>query len=357
MAGRTPPGSLTVTRQIPIKNLYYLFLYAWNCFPQADPVEIEADEGLELFDLFAKVLAASTRQLLRRGIDRGYQLESEIGSRPRGRLLLSQTVGSGAVARGAAAYCFDELTNDIPANRVLKAVLQALGRSTQVRPALAHDCLSLARQLREVTDCKLSSSLFRLVQIGRNNRHYDLVLKIAELLLQSLLPGEGDRRGRFADIVEDEVRMSSVFESFLRNFYRMEQSHFGVEAEHIRWNAKATNPDHLRLLPTMRTDLTLRSPTRNIVVDAKFYQRTLISHMGGTDKVRSDHLYQLLAYMRHITADGLARPEGLLLYPKTSVELRLQFQMEGSTLRVCTVDMQRSWREIRSELLHVIADH
>jgi 5-methylcytosine-specific restriction enzyme subunit McrC len=77
--------------------------------------------------------------------------------------------------------------------------------------------------------------LFQRVQLGRNNRHYDLLLRICSLILDSLLPGEGAGRTRFADILADEVRMSTVFEAFVRNFYRSEQSAFRVGADHLAW--------------------------------------------------------------------------------------------------------------------------
>jgi 5-methylcytosine-specific restriction enzyme subunit McrC len=91
------------------------------------------------------------------------------------------------------------------------------------------------RQLAGVSDRPLSRALFQRVQLGRNNRHYDLLLRICSLILDSLLPGEGAGRTRFADILADEVRMSTVFEAFVRNFYRSEQSAFRVGADHLAW--------------------------------------------------------------------------------------------------------------------------
>lgn len=67
--------------KIPIRNLYYLFLYAWARFPGGPVGEAGIDESPDLPSLFAKLLSAGTRRLFRRGFDRGYKTftDEEIG--------------------------------------------------------------------------------------------------------------------------------------------------------------------------------------------------------------------------------------------------------------------------------------
>src|SRR5829696_5338174 len=62
-----------VPRPIPIRNVYYMFLYAWDRFREGQALEVAATEGPEVLDLFAEVLIKGVRRLLRRGLDRGYQ--------------------------------------------------------------------------------------------------------------------------------------------------------------------------------------------------------------------------------------------------------------------------------------------
>lgn len=332
-----------------------MFLYAWDRFPEGQAVEIDAADGPELLDLFAKILTSNARRMLRRGIDRTYLPIVDVSAHPRGRFLLSDTIKTASIARGMAYFSTDELSVDNPQNRIIKAALRMLGTSEQVDASLAHQCLLVGQQMAGVSDMRLSTDLFRRLQLSRNNRHYDLVLKICRLLLELALPGEGEKRTRFAEIASDDTRMSTIFEAFLRNFYRTEQSEFSVDSEHVQWDANAAEPYHLRHLPNMRTDVTLRSSQRIIVADAKFYRRTLVSYMGGTEKVRSDHLYQLLAYLRHTVSNGVD-VTGLLIYPQTTSEaLRLSFTIEDRHVAVRTVDLTQPWLTIRTELLGFIS--
>jgi 5-methylcytosine-specific restriction enzyme subunit McrC len=191
------------------------------------------------------------------------------------------------------------------------------------------------------------------VQLSRNSGHYNLLLRICEFVLNSLQPEEHGRGSKFAGILEDEERMSAIFESFLRNFYRTEQKEFSAEPESIPWDAVFADPSQQRYLPGMRTDITMRSKARLIIVDANFYKQTLVRFMGGADKVRSAHLYQLLAYLRNVSSDLPA--EGLLLYPPISGdELNLDFVLLGHRVRVCTVDLSCPWRDIHNRLLELL---
>ncbi|WP_181378300.1 5-methylcytosine restriction system specificity protein McrC [Teichococcus aestuarii] len=193
-----------------------------------------------------------------------------------------------------------------------------------------------------------------MTQLSRNTRHYDLLLRICALILDNLLPGEGQSRTRFADLLEDEVRMSTVFEAFLRNFYRAEQSIFRVSAEHIAWDAHCADPAHAVFLPRMRTDVTLRSLGRTIVMDAKYHKKTLSRFRDGPETLKSENLYQMLTYLQHIdhNTPAAAKAEGLLLYPRvTAQDLRLDYTLAGHRVRVCTLNLDQPWTAIHQDLL------
>ena len=151
--------------------------------------------------------------------------------------------------------------------------------------------------------------------------------------------------------------MSSIFEAFVRNFYRLEQSQFSVGSEVVPWDMGADPLGYAAYLPSMFTDVTLRSPTRTIVIDAKFYRQALVSRLGGQNKVRSAHLYQLMSYLKNTAKRGGpdGHAEGLLLYPSTDGrDLRLEFELIGHKVCAYTVDLTKPWPDIRQELLTMI---
>jgi 5-methylcytosine-specific restriction enzyme subunit McrC len=126
-------------------------------------------------------------------------------------------------------------------------------------------------------------------------------MQVCHMALGLSLPEENGTSSRFADILEDEQRMSSIFEKFVRNFYWHELSELWVSSEVIGWVAEGLTPEQSGYLPRMITDVTLRSLNRDrtIVIDTKFYPQILVSRFCGQAKVLSENLHQLQLHAKY----------------------------------------------------------
>jgi 5-methylcytosine-specific restriction enzyme subunit McrC len=316
--------------KIPIRNIYYLFLYAWDYLPNAEVVDVGIDNAPDLPNLFARVLLSRTKRLLRRGLDRGYQpFEDELQG-IRGRILLKETLTEGLLLRGAAFCSFDEFQYDVLHNQILKATISQLAKSPDVQRTTRHELALLARHLNEVSDIRLSGSAFSRLMVHRNNREYRLLMRLCEFVFWSQMPDPEGTGGRFHDILEDEVRMSSVFEAFLRNFCAAHFPYASVGAERVRWDVSDASEGDLALLPSMLTDVTLRWPGPTTILDAKYYRDPLSTSPYGS-KVRSAHLYQLVTYLQHEKVRAMPNHvvAGALIYPEVGTKRRLSYTLLG----------------------------
>ena len=113
-----------MSRRIPIQNIYYMLLYAWNCLPEGSNIDVSGTLSPELPNLLAKVLLEGTRHVLRRGLDRGYIEKDEDLNRPRGRIQLSDTMKRGLLSRAMVACSTDDLSHNVLQNRILKSTLE-----------------------------------------------------------------------------------------------------------------------------------------------------------------------------------------------------------------------------------------
>ena len=102
---------------IPIRNLYYLFCYAWSRFEEAQAISTGAEESPDLPNLLARVLSEGTRSLLKRGLDRGYLPHEEELSTIRGHIELGPTLQLQARHRRRVHCTYDELSHDLLHNR------------------------------------------------------------------------------------------------------------------------------------------------------------------------------------------------------------------------------------------------
>lgn len=338
--------------KIPIANIYYLFCYAWDRFEQARAISTGAEESPDLPNLLARVLLNGVRHLLRRGLDRGYQPKLEELETVRGRIALSDSLLLRAQRVQRLACEFDELSHDVLHNRIIKATMLRLARAESLDTDLAHELRATSRMLGDVSDIRMTAAVFGRVQLHRNNAYYDLLLRICRLAFELMLPTPGGTGYLFEDVLRDERKMAGVFEAFVRNFYRAEQNLFRVESLQIRWNATPVSLDEAVQLPVMITDIFLRSPTRQIIIDTKYYAEAFQEGRFGSKSFHSGNLYQIFAYLKNAEAKGpsFLTTEGMLLYPTVGEKIAARYTIEGHALQLTSISLDQTWTAIAADL-------
>ena len=339
---------------IPVRNLYYLLLYAWDCLPSKGVQKVGIDESPDLPNLLSNALNQGARQLLRRGLDRGYVEVTEEMRRPRGKLSLAIMAKQQTMLRGLAVCDWDELTVDVLHNQILRTTLLALANCADVTKEKRQDLYQDWLRMVGVSTIRLQADIFQRVQLSRNIAHYGFLMRVCELIFHMLLPDDQGGDTRFRDLLKDEDRMPNLFEKFLRNFYRRELKGYTTNSKKMKWDAKAQEKDDLKYLPEMRTDLTLHSQDRVVVADAKYYHKTLDG--GRNDpKVPSNNLYQLLTYLTHTQRlNPEKQVSGILVYPEVDKTLRLEYRLLDFPVTVATVNLGAKWPRIHNELLGLV---
>ncbi len=340
---------------IPIENVYYLFCYAWNRFDEAQSISIGGSSSPDLPNLLGRVLLHGTRMLLRRGLDRNYQDVSDEIATVRGRIELGASLRLQARSVRRLVCEFDELSHDLLHNQIIKASLRRLARAQTINSALAVDLARTAQHMPEVSDIRLERIAFARVQLHRNNAYYDLLLRVAELAFDCLLPDNQGRGFAFTDVLRDERKMAYVFQDFVRNFYRVEQSDFAVLPLSIQWDGKPTTVTGTGRMPSMVTDIYLKSANRRLIIDTKYYANALQRNQYGGESFQSGNLYQLFAYLKNAAADPLfAGCEGMLLYPLNGTSLRETYRIQGHPITIATINLAQPWPAIAEDLLALI---
>jgi 5-methylcytosine-specific restriction enzyme subunit McrC len=342
--------------KVPVANIYNLLCYAWDKLQERDVIAVAAERETRLLDLFARVLVSGCSHLLKRGLDRGYVLEAEEIPGIRGRLDLATSARRIAFPRGRAVCQFDELSYDVVHNRIIKATLRNLLAVRELDRELSSAARALWRRFESVGDVELTPALFRMVQLHRNNAIYDFLLRVCLLLREQLVP-VGDHAGglRFRDFTDDQQAMGHVFQAFLFNYLKRHQDRYRVRSNRLEWQHLGSDDSAVPFLPEMRTDITLSSKERVIIAEAKFTPSPFQSQHGKRT-LRSDHLYQLFAYLRNGSelARGLAL-EGLLVYPAAEASLSLRLKLDGYLVSVRTVDLSSNWPDIEAQVLALVS--
>ena len=343
-------------QKIPISNVYYLLCYAWDHVEESDVVRLdEVGKLRRVQDLMGKVLAEGSFRLIRRGIDRGYQEVHEDIAGIRGKILAGETAKRALRSRSRVACTFEEMSHDVLHNRILRSTLKSLLRIPDLDSDVATSVRNAYARLDGVSTVSLSRRLFKRVQLDRNRKYYRFLLSVCRLIHEQLLPDEASGDARFADFSEEQ--MENLYERFIIEFYRREQSIYRVNrsGRSIRWVDDGTDEYQRLKIPRMEADVILESPKRRIIMDAKFYRQALSARFG-TSKLRSSHLYQLLAYLRNreATAEPGPQHEGMLLYPTVNENVRVAVRLEGFLVSARSIDLGQPWQNIHADMLDLI---
>ena len=348
---------MSASRKIPIQNIYYLLCYAWNRLEERDIIDISGIDSPSLVDLLAKVLCGGIERMLRTGLDRGYVDYSEETRWLKGKMHFSPTLKRNLLMKAQVHCEFDELNHNVLHNQILKTSLKQLIRVEDLDGQMKDRITGLHRRFQEVDEIELSNAVFGRVQVHRNNAFYDFLLKICELIFDNLLASETPGKSKFRDFLQDDhQQMGALFEDFVRNFYKLETSGFQVGREDILWQAEAMDGTSQACLPKMVTDISITGHGFKVVIDTKFYKKTMTTHYD-VEKIHSHHIYQIFAYLKNLERKGGVNTNctGVLLYPTVQREFCLNYRMDGHKLMIKTINLNRNWQSIDRELKELLA--
>ncbi len=340
--------------QIPIQNIYYLLCYAWNKLDESEVVDVNEIDSTELIDLFAKILLNSCSRLLKQGLDRYYIEQEDVIMGIKGRFNFSATIKQNVLPLSKTACIYDEFDYDILHNQILKKTIGKLLRTKKLDSTLKDELHKIYLKFPPISEIVIRNSLFKQIRFHRNNYHYDFIMKVCQIVHENLFIDESKGNYKFKDFTRDEKAMASLFEAFVRNFYKIETD-YTVSSDSIRWKFESDDIEDLEMLPIMLTDITLKSNDRKIIIDTKYYKDAFATRYDK-EKINSSNLYQLFSYLKNQETDSdvTLNCEGILLYPSTQKDFLHSFKYKNHKIRIISINLNQDWQAIRTDLLKIV---
>ena len=78
--------------RIRIQNVYWMLAYAFQCLNEGEAKEYSREEFDNLLSLFGRILANGLAKQVKQGLSREYRAYTETSGRPRGQLLIPETM-------------------------------------------------------------------------------------------------------------------------------------------------------------------------------------------------------------------------------------------------------------------------
>ena len=319
--------SLMIEPKIGISQLISLACYAIGKVKFQDR-DFDVREERALPDALALALSSAARRAFGRGLLHGYLVQEEALQTVRGRIRFNDQIRRRFGIPLPVEVRYDEFTDDIVANRLVKAAVARLGKSG-LRPGKARTDLGWVwAMLDNVSLVEFPPKSVPEVKFDRLNEHYRSVVALARLILRhgAFESGRGDVRAQ--GFLMD---MNVVFQEFVTVAFR---EALGVSEGAFK-ESEIPSLDVLAVGEkgkiSLWPDLVWRVGSACVFVGDAKYKRIMNERIPNAD------LYQMLAY---VTASGL--PSGMLIYAKEEGEA------DGTIYRV-----RNSGEELKE--LHVVA--
>lgn len=357
-ASQPATGQAGFVGRIPVRNIWLLFLYASNLANFHGQFAAAVEESPDFPSLIARLLCYAVDRRLRRNLSRDYLQTQAVLARVRGRIDVLKTVSGDLLSKGMIACRFEDFTFDTPRNRLVRAALDALATRLDDEH-LRHECARLAGDLgrQGVGGLKPSRAALSADRIGRHDADDRLMVTLAKLVFDLVLPTEDQGDYAMTRLDKDEILVRRLFEKAVGNFYRTELAHRGWrvhQGKSLNWQIEYLTPGGQAFFPGMISDIILENDAlaRRIIIDTKF--TSIFGRSRHREAVlKSGYIYQLYTYLR-----SQERPEdplslaaaGMFLHPSIEGDLDEIVRIQGHEIRFATVDLSQSTASILARL-------
>jgi len=333
-----------------------MLCYAWRQLDSQHRQRVGVDHADNLTDLFGRILVECVNDLIEHGLWRDYIESTEEMAGLRGKLLVSPTIQKSLFKVGRAICATNEYSLNNRFNQLVLATIHAMIMVPTLDKAIRLELEKLTISFRGVTIGPVTYRDFLAVRSTRTNRHYFHVLRVCALIWEQLAPDDSRGKFIFEEFNRDEKKMRRVFEEFVRNFYKIECDGFEhIKAENLHWRESPHGTSKKTLLPIMKTDISLMSSDGYTVIETKFVPEALQQRVVGSEKIRSGHLYQLMAYLENIRRKRNIDPKGILLYPRVDRDIDERYRIWDLDVQIRTIDLTQEWTGIRRDLLDLVS--
>ena len=327
-----------------------MLAYAYQTLRERGYDSVATEEFSHIQDLFAAILIKGVSSQIKRGLFKDYILMSEIIPGIKGKINIAESIKRQTMVNSKMACEFDNFTEDNILNQILKVSMVLLYLKGDIK---ARNRISLRKLLvyfGGVTDISPTEINWSSLNYHRNNATYRMLINICWLLLKGMLQTSDKGDYRLADYIDDQ-KMHRLYEKFLLGYYQTEHPKYRAKSAQISWDL-AEDTDKM-FLPVMQSDVTLTYGDKVLIIDAKYYTKTMQkSWISETTTYWSHNLYQIFTYVKNMDKKKTGNVSGILLYAKTdeAVTPNQDYLLGDNRIGAFTLDLSGPWEDIKFQL-------
>lgn len=264
---------------------------------------------MPLFELLMRHFLDCVGEIVRKGIARAYVDQQDNLTFLRGKLLLADHIKRNSADKSHVFCEFDEFEIDRPINRLIKAALETISKTSldAINQQLCREFLFWFDRVLATQDI---ASDFRSVQHDRLIQHYQPALPTCRLILEGLNPLTKQGKNEALSVL---FPMSTVFENYVAAKLRPESAGWKVRSQVQSYSLVEKHRDSS--IFQLKPDLEFSRGPHRLIGDTKW---KLIDQNDRSNnyKISQADIYQLFAYAKKYLANQAIK-QAILIYPRT----------------------------------------
>lgn len=346
---------MTNDKGIFIKNIYYMLSYAFQVLKQSNYESLAVEEFHMVQDLFAAILSKGVAKQLKQGLHREYIAKHETLSVMRGKLNMSETIKNRIQRKQKLTCEFNELSENNIFNQILKTTMYYLTLDEKVKSKNKLALNKLLVFFNNVSLLKPKTIKWRQLNYHRNNKNYEMLLNICYFVIDGML--QTTEKGEYKMATFSDEHMARLYEKFILEYYRHHHTYLSeVKSAQVKWNLQGDNNESMiHFLPVMQTDVFLRFKEKVLILDAKYYGRTLQKRFDKYT-LHSGNVYQIFTYVKNQDKFNTGNVAGMLVYAKTEEDITPDcvFNMGVNKIGAKTLDLNKDFKLIAAQLDSIV---
>lgn len=344
-------------KSIFIKNIYYMLAYAYQSLQQENYKDIATEKFDNVHNLLAAILAKGVALQLKQGLYREYVNHQDNLMLLRGKINIHGSIKNKIMRKQLLSCDYDLLSENNLLNQIIKTTIVLLIRLADVKEKYKNELRKELLFFNNVDMLEAKSIKWPNLTFQRNNRNYQLLVGICQLIIEEMLLTTESGVYRLHSWI-DEQRMCHLYEKFILEYYKKHYPALSVRAAQIPWGL---DDGVSYMLPKMQSDITLRKGNTVLIIDAKYYSHTMHTNFSKRSLI-SHNLYQIFTYVKNYAysfGEHEHKVSGMLLYAKTDEEIQPDnvYQMHGNQISVKTLDLNKDFSEIKQQLARIAESH
>lgn len=340
---------MTEDKGILIRNVYYMLAYAFQELRQNNYAEITGEVFDDIYDLFAEIIARGISYQLKQGLYRQYVAKNESMQTVRGKIDINGTIAKKMRNIHQIACDYDELSENNIYNQVLLTTATLLIKHSDVKKEKKSKLKQLMLFFQNVQLIDVHAIRWNALRFDRNNHNYRMLLYLCYFIINEWLMTTENGKFKMREFSDDH--MCRLFEKFILAYYKKHHPELKPCAAQIDWNIDKEQST-TNILPIMQTDILLTMGERTLIIDAKYYTRSMQKQYDKST-IHSNNLYQIYTYVTECDEEHKGNVDGMLLYAKTQEDIVPDGQMkrkDGNYIYFRTLDLNTGFDAIKERL-------